>query len=696
MTNQQYPSRLSIASSSDIEQTARQLRMAHEQFVTTGILPHHAIRPIIRESWQRCQESQVNPSLRYAPLAVSHEDHLAQLREASQLLIQAAKPAMNYLSHYLAGSGYVIVLSDSDGCLLEVIGDATMRRRLARIDFVSGGDWSEAAAGTNALGTGIIDGHVVQLLGAEHYCVGWHDLTCTAAPIRHPLSSEILGILDLTGDYHLIRPFLSNLIAVMALQVQQEMRSLLAASSRRTYCAKHSRSLHKLPGDMHIRPGKHNKQAKGSPPALEREQRAPDTLLLADAVSDISASMDIDATLEKIAEHTARLLRLESASVCLFNENDENALLHTWSQQDARHIRSRSVLEALLRQDAISRIRECGEPFVIDDVLASTMLPAPSLPPNALHSVLLLPLTTARGTSGFILAPQPAGHRWPADDVLLGLTLAVHAATAIEHARSVYRAAHEMDALREAEQLKRSFITAVSHDLQSPLTALRASVEGLLDQASFVQAHEPLLQNIAGQANRLDGLITQLLDLSRIEAGVLSLDRDWIELPSVLVDIIANFKELHNGVRIEQEVAEGLPLQYIDANRFIQVIWNLLENAIKYASARFPIKVEVKRAGNGIIVGVIDHGPGIPDREREKVFQHFYRLQRDRGTRTQGSGLGLAICQGIVLAHGGHIWVDNQPDGGSAFRFTLPPTVSLGEQEPLHTGSLPSIRKKEE
>ena len=94
---------------------------------------------------------------------------------------------MSHLTDFLAGSGYVIVLSDAKGCLLDVIGDVAIRRRLARIDFIPGGDWSEAAAGTNAIGTALADGHVVQFMGAEHYCDGWQDLTCTAAPIRPPI-----------------------------------------------------------------------------------------------------------------------------------------------------------------------------------------------------------------------------------------------------------------------------------------------------------------------------------------------------------------------------------------------------------------------------------------------------------------------------------------------------------------------------
>src|SRR6266536_1052612 len=232
MTNQLYRVNLSIASPLEIERTARQLRAIREGFLTTGSLVAHSPRSLILESWQRCHAMNVNPSRRFAPLAVARESQLYQLREANELLIRATRSVMGRLTDFLAGSGYVIVLSDAKGCLLDVLGDAGIRRRLARIDFVPGGDWSEAAAGTNALGTAIADGHVVQLLGAEHYCEGWHDLTCTAAPIRHPLSGEIVGILDATGNYRLIRPFLSSFIAATALQVQQEMGLLLSSTRK--------------------------------------------------------------------------------------------------------------------------------------------------------------------------------------------------------------------------------------------------------------------------------------------------------------------------------------------------------------------------------------------------------------------------------------------------------------------------------
>jgi signal transduction histidine kinase len=705
MTNQRHPVHLSIASSAEIEHTARRLRAMREEFLTTRSLPPHPPRPLILASWRRCLAMQVNPSLHYAPLAISHEVQLRHLREASQLLIRAARPVMSYLSDFLADSGYAIVLSDANGRLLEIIGDTRVRRRLERIDFVPGGDWSEAAAGTNAPGTALADGHVVQLLGAEHYCEGWQDLTCTAAPIRHPLSGEIMGVLDVTGNYRLIRPFLSSFIAATALQVQQRMCALLTSTRKGKRPGKAQPFPSNVPDAARVAlnadpqwhsAGKYTAKKSNDARLLPytQERRTHDAEFLAAAVSAISASLDIDVTLEKVAEQIAHLLRLASASVCLFGDNDEIVSLCTWAKQYRERMKSRSALEALLRHSAlVSLVRERGEPIIIDDTLTSDILP--TVLASDIRALLLLPLITARGVIGFILAPKSTSYHWLVDDVLPVLTLAAHAATSIENARHFtilqQHTRHlevintsEMEALREADRLKSNFVVAVSHDLKSPLTAIRTSVESLLDQGEIhsTYTHEHLLHNIAGQTNRLDRLVDQLLDLSRIEAGVLSLDRDWIELPSLLADTVAKFEELHGSDPVERDVQADIPLLYVDPDRIAQVVWNLLENAWKYASSCTLLKVEARNVGNEILIGIADRGPGIPAEEREKIFHHFYRIKRDQRTPTQGSGLGLAICQGIVQAHGGRIWVEDRPGGGSVFCCMLPlPATSYLELE---------------
>ncbi len=859
MTSQLYRVNLSIASPSEIERTARQLRAIREGFLTTGSLSTHTPRSLILESWQRCHTMHVNPSRRFAPLAVARESQLYQVREANELLIRATHSVMGHLTDFLAGSGYVIVLSDAKGCLLDVLGDAGIRRRLARIDFVPGGDWSEAAAGTNAIGTALADRHVVQLMAAEHYCDGWTDLTCTAAPIRHPFTGEVMGVLDVTGDYRLIRSFLTNSLAAAALEVQQELSTLLTPTNVRESQSKFPtvtvgllNGMNSLGVDIDNKVQRHTDEKLLQSPTPGdiwsqlnlQQRRTRDAELLAAAAGAISASLDLEVTLENVAEQAGHLLKLENAAVFLFEETGETMSPHIWSRDNSSRLESLRDLEAMLGgTDAVSLVRERGEPVIIDDVFSSTTLSVALSELMGIRSLALLPLVTARGVIGFIAAPRSMPYNWVTNDVRLGLALAAQSATAIENARlfsilqqhnrrievlnamaqllstlpdpnqhlelvlkriteimdldagivllldqntgsltlvahcglpetvsldlydlplrplheiaclvattreslltcceensgriiyeplqaigfsdlmavpllagqttlgvllvgshsprgltdedlalfttigqqlgltlknaQLLRSATEMDALREADRLKSGFIAAVSHDLRSPLTAIRASVESLLDRREIQTAWEldHLLHNIAGQTSRLGRLVDQLLDLSRIEAGVLSLDRDWTELPVLIADTLAKFEELNNGCQVERDLSTDLPLHYVDPDRLIQVLWNLLENANKYASPRSSIKVETRWTGTEVLIGVADRGPGIPAGEREKIFQHFYRLDRDYRAHTQGSGLGLAICRGIVQAHGGRIWVEDRPGGGSIFRIALP------------------------
>lgn len=884
MTNQRYSVGLSIASPSEIEHTARQLTTLRDEFLTTGILSLRAPRPIILNSWRRCNVLQVNPARRYAPLAIARESQLQNIREANEILVRATRSVMAHLTDFLAASGYVVVLSDARGRLLDVVGDATIRRRLARIDFVPGGDWSEAAAGTNAIGTALADGHGVQLMAAEHYCDGWQDLTCTAAPIRHPFTGEVMGILDVTGDYRLIRAFLTSTLAEATLDASQQVQALLTTNDYASlYRAGFGQITLPTPASAAHNAGY---EQRLSPPLSTPERpplpwstsdiasvdyiqaqlalqqrRALDAERLAAASSAISASLDVSVALDKVAEQLAHLLQIKCAAACIFDETDNNeGEVYIWNEQQSLRLETFSTMQALLGQvEAISLIRERGEPVLIDDILASPLLPATFVEKMGIRSMALFPLTTARGVIGFIAAPKYTTYHWVVDDARLGLAFAMQSATAIENARlfdslqqhsrhvealnamaqllstlpdpgqhfntvmeriaeimrldagmvflceegtddlnlvaqygqpeiilsdlcaqplkplyevakrvtvtgeaclindlksdgriihqiqrgldfsdvmivplaasgttlgvllvgshnargltqddltlfktigqqlgmalkntQLLRAESEMGMLREADRLKSAFLASVSHDLRSPLTAIRASIESLLDQGTDQSGLEQknLLHNISSQASRLGRLVDQLLDLSKIEAGVLSLDRDWTELPVLIADTLAKFEGLNKGCRIEQSLSP-LPLQYIDPDCFVQVLWNLLENAYRYAPRYSAIKVEARWIENEVLIGVCDRGPGVPLEEREKIFRRFYRLDRDHNRAAmQGNGLGLAICRGIVEAHGGTIWVEERLGGGSVFYFTLPlPKITPIEFEAFGEGT---------
>jgi two-component system sensor histidine kinase KdpD len=237
------------------------------------------------------------------------------------------------------------------------------------------------------------------------------------------------------------------------------------------------------------------------------------------------------------------------------------------------------------------------------------------------------------------------------------------------------RAAGEQEGLSAADQLKSDFLAAISHDLRSPLTALRATVESLIDRHhSFPPAeHEGMLLHVGRQVGRISRLIDQMLDLSQIEAGIFRIDRDWTDLGVLIADTSGAFSHIDQGHAISQTIAADLPLQYIDPDSIAQVLWNLLENAAKYSPPAAPIHIIAHATASGTVIDVADRGPGVPVDQREQIFGHFYRMPRDRRARVPGSGLGLAICRGIIRAHGGDIWVESRAGGGSLFRLCLPP-----------------------
>jgi two-component system sensor histidine kinase KdpD len=235
------------------------------------------------------------------------------------------------------------------------------------------------------------------------------------------------------------------------------------------------------------------------------------------------------------------------------------------------------------------------------------------------------------------------------------------------------RTATDAEVYRQTESVRRSLLAAVSHDLRSPLAAIKASVTDLLDDAPGTREEDrrDALQAIDGETDRLNALIGNLLDMTRIEAGVLRARPQTLDLSETITESVDRGRRRRPELHVAVRILPGAELVRADPVFLDRVLSNLLENASKATAAGSgELQVDARRADGAVVVRVIDHGSGVPAAAREQLFYPFFRMD-ERNPRL-GPGLGLAIVKGFVTLLDGDIWVEDTPGGGATFSFTLP------------------------
>ncbi len=257
------------------------------------------------------------------------------------------------------------------------------------------------------------------------------------------------------------------------------------------------------------------------------------------------------------------------------------------------------------------------------------------------------------------------------DETHLLATIADRLAVDLEQ-EQLREEANRAEILRRTDELRTALLSSVSHDLRTPLAAIKASAESLLqgDVAWSDDDRDGFSKAIVRESDRLNRLVGNLLDMSRIEGGALRPQLEWYDLGELVHEVVSRLRPLLNDRRVDVNVADDLPPISLDYLMIDQVVTNLIENAVKYTPPGTAIDIAVARFGNTVRVAVADHGPGIPAGRRSAVFDKFSRLER-RGP-VQGSGLGLAVSKGLVDGHGGRIWAEETPGGGATFVFELP------------------------
>jgi two-component system sensor histidine kinase KdpD len=287
-------------------------------------------------------------------------------------------------------------------------------------------------------------------------------------------------------------------------------------------------------------------------------------------------------------------------------------------------------------------------------------------------SALYVPLRGAQGRLGVLGVKPDNAHRL--EDVEQRTLLDVFAAqiaSALERSRLAEQA-QQAQVQIEAERLRSSLLSSVSHDLRTPLSVITGSASALLqsDPPLEAEARRDLIETIHEEGQRLNRLVRNLLDMTRLASGAVKVAKEWQPIEGVIGAALGRLDEVLAGRKIAVGVAPDLPPVPIDDLLIEQVLINLLENAAKYAPAGTPIDIDAHLDVDKLVVSVADRGPGIPSELAERIFEKFYRLPREGAGG--GAGLGLAICRGIVEAHGGRIWADSREGGGTVFRFALP------------------------
>lgn len=240
--------------------------------------------------------------------------------------------------------------------------------------------------------------------------------------------------------------------------------------------------------------------------------------------------------------------------------------------------------------------------------------------------------------------------------------------------------------LKKLDKIKSNFLNITSHELRTPMSAIKGYIQMImkLTLGNITDEQQKALEIVLRNINRLDNLIQDILDISRLESGAMKFISEKTDIPTLVNETIETmtFLASEKNIKINTHLESDLPKIIIDAGRIKQVMINIINNAIKFSKKDTQINLTIKKKDKFIRFKIEDQGKGIPKDKQKKIFDVFYQVDGGMDRKFGGVGLGLAICKGIILSHGGEIWVDSTINKGSAFYFTLPlkSPLNVGEE----------------
>ena len=399
----------------------------------------------------------------------------------------------------------------------------------------------------------------------------------------------------------------------------------------------------------------------------------------------VSSTLDLATVLETIVKRAVALAGADSGAIFRYRKSDRRFRLGTTCGFDealAAKIRQAPILEA--ETVALSRAIRERAPAQLPDLEKVPQLPLRDLLLAAgFRAALQVPLIGGDRVFGVLSIQKKTAGEFPASTVQLLETFASQSVLAIDNARLFREVEEQGRALALASQHKSQFLANMSHELRTPLNAVLGYAELLADgiYGELSEKARGVLERVQSNGKHLLGLINDVLDLSKIEAGQLTLAIDDYAMPAVVHSVVSATESLakSKGLTLETSVPRALPMARGDERRLTQVLLNLVGNAIKFTETG-SVGIEVALAGERFELAVKDTGPGIAEADQARIFEEFQQVDNSNTRKKGGTGLGLAISKRIVEMHGGAITVESEIGKGSTFRVALPVRVEPAKE----------------
>jgi two-component system sensor histidine kinase KdpD len=283
-----------------------------------------------------------------------------------------------------------------------------------------------------------------------------------------------------------------------------------------------------------------------------------------------------------------------------------------------------------------------------------------------------LPLKTSQGIVGVLgVRPKEPGRQLTAGQRRLLQAFASQASLAIERVQLAGQA-RQIELLQATEQLQNALLNSISHDLRTPLVSITGALSTLSmqDDELHDEDRRSLIDTAYEEAHRLNRLVSNLLDMTRLEAGAMRVARELTDVQDLIGSALGQIENRLTDRNVHVEISPEMPLVPLDFVLIVHALVNLLDNALKYSQDGSPLEIQAQMSDGEVQISVLDRGIGIPAGDLSRVFDKFYRIHRPE--HVTGTGLGLAISKGIVEAHGGRIWAANRPGGGTIVTIAVP------------------------